>query len=138
LPASFAGGRYVVKSFLGEGSRKRVYLAHDERLDRDVAFAIIKTEGLDADGLTRVRREAQAMARLGDHPHIVTVFDIGEETGPSGQPQPYIVSQYMAGGELAGIMRKAEGGRCPEGAPAALCSRSMSRLATLSQIQLYA
>jgi eukaryotic-like serine/threonine-protein kinase len=111
LPASFADGRYVVKSFLGEGSRKRVYLAHDERLDRDVAFAIIKTEGLDADGLTRVRREAQAMARLGDHPHIVTVFDIGEETGPSGQPQPYIVSQYMAGGELADIMRNAEDGR---------------------------
>ncbi len=38
-------------------------------------------------------REAQSMARLGDHPNVVTVHDIGEEDG-----DPYIVSQYMAGG----------------------------------------
>jgi class 3 adenylate cyclase len=95
LPASFAGGRYVVKGFLGEGGRKKVYLAHDEKLDRDVAVAVIKTEGLDAGGLARVRREAQAMGRLGDHPHIVTIHDVGDDQG-----QPYIVSQYMAGGAV--------------------------------------
>jgi class 3 adenylate cyclase len=106
LPASFAGGRYEVKSFLGEGGRKRVFLARDTRLDREVAVAQIKTEGLDADGLARVQREAQSMARLGDHPNIVTVFDIGEESG-----QPYIVSQYMAGGELGDLLDKAEGRR---------------------------
>jgi class 3 adenylate cyclase len=89
------GGRYAVKGFLGEGGRKRVYLAHDTKLDRDVAVAIIKTDGLDAGGLTRVRREAQAMGRLGDHPHIVTIHDVGDESG-----QPYIVSQYMAGGAV--------------------------------------
>jgi hypothetical protein len=95
LPSSFAGGRYDVKRFLGEGGRKRVYLAHDDRLDRDVAVAIIKTEGLDEAGLSRVKREAQAMGRLGDHPHIVTIHDIGEDGS-----QPYIVSQYMSGGDL--------------------------------------
>src|SRR3989442_10322559 len=47
LPSSFADGRYTVKGFLGEGGRKRVYLAHDTKLDRDVAVAVIKTEGLD-------------------------------------------------------------------------------------------
>src|SRR3990170_3724085 len=101
LPSTFAGGRYQVQRFLGEGGRKRVYLAHDTRLDRDVAIAVIKTAGLDEDGLERVRREAQAMGRLGDPPHIVTVHDIGDEdpSPGSGQaPQPYIVSQYMAGG----------------------------------------
>jgi eukaryotic-like serine/threonine-protein kinase len=108
LPASFAGGRYQVKRFLGEGGRKRVYLAHDAKLDRDVAIAVIKTEGLDADGLTRVRREAQAMGRLGDHPHIVTVHDIGDEDG-----QPYIVSQYMEGGDLEGLLRGGENHRLP-------------------------
>jgi predicted ATPase/class 3 adenylate cyclase/tRNA A-37 threonylcarbamoyl transferase component Bud32 len=106
LPASFAAGRYEVQRVVGEGGRKRVYLAHDAKLDRDVAIAVIKTEGLDADGLTRVRREAQAMGRLGDHPHIVTVHDIGEEDG-----QPYIVSQYMEGGDLEGLLRGAESHR---------------------------
>src|SRR3972149_3305391 len=108
LPAAFVGGRYQVQRFLGEGGRKRVYLAHDDRLDRDVAIAVIKTDGLDAEGLTRVRHEAQAMGRLGDHPHIVTVHDIGEDDG-----QPYIVSQYMAGGDLEGLLREAEGHRLP-------------------------
>ena len=94
-PTSFAAGRYRVKRFLGEGGKKRVYLAHDTRLDRDVAFAVIKTEGLDESAWRACRREAQAMGRLGDHPHIVTVYDIGEEDG-----QPYIVRQYMAGGSV--------------------------------------
>jgi class 3 adenylate cyclase/sugar phosphate isomerase/epimerase len=102
LPASFADGRYLVKGFLGEGGRKKVYLAHDEKLDRDVAVAVIKTEGLDDAGLARVKREAQAMGRLGDHPNIVTVFDIGDDGG-----QPYIVSQYMGGGDLDGLLNRA-------------------------------
>src|SRR6059036_3043939 len=108
MPSSFAGGRYEVKRFLGEGGRKRVYLAHDEKLDRDVAVAVIKTEGLDEAGLARVKREAQAMGRLGDHPNIVTVFDIGDEAG-----QPYIVSQYMGGGDLDGMLNKAPDRRLP-------------------------
>ena len=60
-----------MERFLGEGGKKRVYLAHDELLDRDVAFALIKTEGLDAVGRERIAREAQAMGRLGTHPHVV-------------------------------------------------------------------
>ncbi len=121
LPASFAAGRYQVKRFLGEGGRKRVYLAHDGKLDRDVAIAVIKTEGLDEAGLARVHREAQAMGRLGDHPNIVTVFDVGDE-GPStgsqtgrtaGRAETYIVSQYMEGGDLEGLLQKAENHRLP-------------------------
>ena len=54
--ASFCDGRYEVKRLLGEGGKKRVYLAHDTKLDRDVAFALIRTDGLDAEGLLRIRR----------------------------------------------------------------------------------
>ena len=46
-PASFANGRYEVRRLLGEGGKKKVYLAHDTTLDRDVAFALIKTDGFD-------------------------------------------------------------------------------------------
>ena len=88
--------------YLGEGGRKRVYLAHDTLLDRDVAVGLVKTSGLDEDARVRVTREAQSMARLGDHPHVVTVHDIGEEDG-----DPYIVSQYMAGGSLDELLESA-------------------------------
>ena len=120
-PASFCDGRYEVKRFLGEGGKKRVYLAHDSLLDRDVAFALIKTEGLDEVGRERIRREAQAMGRLGAHPHVVSVFDLGE-TAPAGagaragagagagtEPagQPFIVTELMDGGDVEGLIEQA-------------------------------
>ena len=108
MPASVGGGRYRVTRFLGEGARKRVYLARDTRLDTEVALALVKTEGLDADGLTRVRREAQAMGRLRDHPQIVSVFDIGEEGG-----RPFIVSQLMEGGSVEALLRESPQYRLP-------------------------
>ncbi len=77
-------------------------------LDRDVAFALIKTEGLDEIGRQRIEREAQAMGRLGDHPHIVTVYDVGEEKG-----QPYMVSQLMPGGDVEGLIEQAPEHRLP-------------------------
>ena len=43
-PTSFDNGRYSITRFLGEGGKKQVYLAQDTLLDRDVAFALIKTE----------------------------------------------------------------------------------------------
>jgi tetratricopeptide (TPR) repeat protein len=101
-PTSFVGGRYQVKKFLGEGGKKKVYLAHDTVLDRDVAFALIKTEKLDNEARTRIKREAQAMGRLGDHPNIITVFDLGEHEG-----QPYMVLPLLSGGDVEGLIEKA-------------------------------
>src|SRR5262249_37087808 len=59
-------------------------------------------------GLARIGQEARAMGRLGDHPHIVTVFDVGEQDG-----QPYIVSQYMAGGSVDDLLQAAGDHRLP-------------------------
>ena len=70
IPASFAAGRYEVKRFLGEGGKKRVYLRPRHALDRDVAFALIKTEGLDDDGRER------------DHAR-------GAGHGPAGRPSAH-------------------------------------------------
>ena len=55
---SFADGRYQVKKFLGEGVKKLVYLTQDTKLDRDVAFALIKTDDLDETSHIRIQREA--------------------------------------------------------------------------------
>jgi serine/threonine protein kinase len=107
-PSSFANGRYSVKRFLGQGGKKRVYLAHDSLLDRDVAFALIKTEGLDDVGRDRIAREAKAMGRLGAHPHIVSVYDLGQEDG-----QPFIVTELMEGGDVEGLIEKAAEHRPP-------------------------
>jgi hypothetical protein len=108
MPTSFAGGRYQVKKFLGEGGKKKVYLVHDKVLDRDVAFALIKTEKLDDATRTRVTREARAMGRLGDHPNIVTIYDLGDHEG-----QPYIVIPVMPGGDVEGLIEKATEHRLP-------------------------
>ncbi len=108
IPTSFAGGRYQVKKFLGEGGKKKVYLAHDTTLDRDIAFALIKTEKLDETGKTRIKREVKAMGRLGDHPNIVTVYDFGDHEG-----QPFIVLPLLPGGDVEGLIKKAPDHKLP-------------------------
>src|SRR4051812_39785491 len=97
-----------MRGFLGEGARKAVYLAHDGRLDRDVAVAIIGTRGLGDPGHERIRDEAQAMARLGSHPNIVTVHDFGQQGEFA-----YIVSEYMARGAVADLLDDAGGHALP-------------------------
>ena len=69
---------------------------------------MIKAEGLDDTSRTRIQREAQAMGRLGSHPHIVTVFDLGEE-----RDQPYMVTELMGGGDVERLVEDAEGDRLP-------------------------
>ena len=101
-PTSFASGRYEVKKFLGEGGKKKVYLAYDTVLDRDVAFALIKTDALDGASRNRITREARAMGRLGDHPHIMPIYDLGQEHG-----QPFMVLPLMDGGDVEGLIKRA-------------------------------
>jgi len=106
-PTSFTNDRYQVSRFLGEGGKKRVYQAHDTLLDREVAFALIKTEGFDQTSKERISREAQAMGRLGVHPNIVAVLDLGQEDDGS----PYMVTELMAGGDIEGVLEEAEENR---------------------------
>ncbi len=108
MPASLASGRYLIRRPIGQGGQKKVYLARDERLDRDVVIALLKTDDLSAESVPRLTREAQAMARLGSHPNIVTVYDIGDEEG-----RPFIVSQYVEGGSVSDLLKAADKHRLP-------------------------
>ena len=103
VPAEIAG-RYRVRSFLGQGGRKRVYLSEDTATGTDVAIALFDTEGVGASIQARARREAEAMRKLGDHPQVVPVLDTGEDDG-----SPFIVSRYMPGGDVQGLLAAAGG-----------------------------
>ncbi len=74
-----------------------LWCAHDQVLDRDVAVKVLSRHLAD-DPAARVRfeREARAAARLSSHPHVVTIFDVGEYEGAA-----YIVMELMTGGSLA-------------------------------------
>ncbi|MET0342757.1 MAG: serine/threonine-protein kinase [Polyangiales bacterium] len=71
--------RYVVRAKLGEGGMGVVYVAHDSKLDRNVALKLLRAgdEGAHTERGERLRREARVMARLA-HPNVVMVHDVGE------------------------------------------------------------
>ncbi len=72
-------GRYQVDAHLAEGGMASVYRAIDLRLDRPVALKVMRPDlARDPDFVSRFRREARAAARL-SHPHVVSVFDQGED-----------------------------------------------------------
>jgi tetratricopeptide (TPR) repeat protein len=107
-PVAVGGGRYRVERLLGAGAHKRVYLARDTTLDREVALALLRAAGLAAVRAERVRREALAMGRLASHPNVVTVYDAGEEGGC-----PYIVEEYVSGGTVADLLAQTPGRPLP-------------------------
>jgi serine/threonine protein kinase len=107
-------GRYEVQRLLGEGERKQVYLARDAKVDRDVALALIQPEEPMDGGITLTQWESRITARLVNHPHVVTIYDMGEHEG-----QTYIVSQYMRG-DLRGVLKRARADGVPLPLPTAL------------------
>ena len=88
--------------------RKEVWLAHDLTLDRPVALARAREGAAGAEVRARMRREARFMARLGDHPHVVTVYDAVED-----DEALHIVARYMAGGSLADRLAAGPDNRLP-------------------------
>ena len=81
-----------------------VYLAEDQRLERQVAVKILPAAmALEQTFRARFEREAQAAAKL-QHPHILAVYDYGEQEGMN-----YLVMPYIAGGSLAQIISRTRG-----------------------------
>ncbi|MFO0652002.1 MAG: serine/threonine-protein kinase [Polyangiales bacterium] len=103
-PTTFASGRYVVERKLGAGGQKSVFLVRDVTLDRECALSRLDASALTAADAARLRTEARALARMGAHPHVVTVYDFGEEAGVA-----YLVCEYVRGGDLAAAIANASG-----------------------------
>src|SRR5258708_4064033 len=78
-----------------------VYRARDTRLDRIVAIKVLPTHLADRSELReRFEREACTIASL-NHPHICTLFDIGQQDGVD-----YLVMEYLEGETLAHRLQK--------------------------------
>jgi eukaryotic-like serine/threonine-protein kinase len=89
-------GRYLLLHPLGSGGMGHVWLAHDQRLDCEVALKeIVFRDPVEADHerearVARARAEARHAAGLRGHPHVVTVHDVLEHDG-----LPWIVMEYV-------------------------------------------
>ena len=88
-------GRYEIRSPLGSGGMGEVYLAHDEKLNRDVAIKVLPSAyAADPERLRRFEQEAQAIGAL-NHSNILAVYDVGTHDGA-----PYVVSERLEGETL--------------------------------------
>jgi len=88
-------GPYEIVSPLGAGGMGVVYRARDPRLDRMVAIKVLSSStAADPAFRERFTREARSLSSL-EHPHICSVYDVGEEDGA-----PYLVMQYLDGETL--------------------------------------
>ena len=87
-------GPYRLDHQLGEGGMGTVYRATDTKLNRAVAIKFVSTDLADASARRRFQREAQLASSL-NHPHILTVYDAGEQDG-----RQYLVSELVDGGTL--------------------------------------
>ena len=77
-----------------------VYRARDERLSRDVALKILSRSSSDPESHRRFDREARAVASL-SHPHIVPLFDVGEQDGIR-----FVVTELVEGETLRGRLAR--------------------------------
>ena len=92
---------YKIIEKLGQGGMDEVYLAEDSRLDRKVALKILPEHLSEkAELRERFEREARAVSSL-NHPHICTLYDIGEQDGIH-----YLVMEHLVGETLEARLAK--------------------------------
>lgn len=88
-------GRFTVLKRLGSGGMGVVYAAYDPNLDRRVALKLLRARHKDARkrdaAQTRLRREAQAMAKL-SHPNVVAIYEVG-----TLDDQVFIAMEFVKG-----------------------------------------
>lgn len=101
LVGSLVDNRYRVHSRLASGGMSTVYLATDQRLDRDVALKVLHPHLVNNGSfLDRLSREARSAAKL-SHTHVVGVLDQGYDGRTA-----YLVMEYIKGHTLRDVIRE--------------------------------
>ncbi len=90
--------RYVMQSLLGRGGMGEVWLASDQRIDRDVAIKMMRAGTGSPDAVARFLREARVQGRL-EHPSVVPVHDLG-----GADTSPYFAMKRLSGTTLAEVI----------------------------------
>jgi len=92
---------YEVRSLLGVGGMGEVYLAHDVKLNRNVALKILPASVVaDRQRMKRFAQEAKAASAL-NHPNILTIYHIDEAGGKN-----FIVTEFVEGETLRQRLRR--------------------------------
>ena len=92
---------YEIRECLGQGAMGTVYRAVDVRLGRPVAVKLLRAEGAASEeSKKRFVHEARAASAL-NHPHIVTIYDIGRDEGVD-----FIAMEYVPGISLANLVER--------------------------------
>jgi len=105
LTAGARLGPYEIQGAIGAGGMGEVYRARDSRLDRIVAIKVLPADLAAAPEFReRFEREARSISQL-NHPHICTLYDVGNQDGVS-----FLVLEYLEGETLAARLAK---GRLP-------------------------
>lgn len=86
--------RYVLERELGHGGMATVYLAHDLRHNRPVAFKVLHPDLAATLGPERFLREIRLAARL-QHPHLLSVHDSGETSGQLWFTMPFVEGETL-------------------------------------------
>jgi serine/threonine protein kinase/lipopolysaccharide biosynthesis regulator YciM len=88
-------GPYEIQSLLGAGGMGEVYRARDARLEREVALKLLPMGALgDETAQARLIEEAKTASAL-NHPHICTIYEVGEADGKT-----YVAMEYVEGQPL--------------------------------------
>jgi serine/threonine-protein kinase len=99
MVGTLVDNRYAIQSRLARGGMSTVYVATDQRLERDVALKVLHPHlSADESFLGRLGREAKAAARL-SHPHVVGVLDQGTDHHTA-----YLVMEYIKGHTLRDVI----------------------------------
>ncbi|ACX52418.1 serine/threonine protein kinase with PASTA sensor(s) [Ammonifex degensii KC4] len=95
------GNRYRLVREIGSGGMAVVYEGRDLVLDRPVTVKVLREEfARDPEFVQRFRQEALAVASL-SHPHIVSLYDVGEDNGTH-----YLVMEYVEGKDLKTLIQE--------------------------------